>query len=785
MDVLDFDSQDEDEETSRDRTPDSLDFDVLGTSNASRRRKKEVTPPTYMIPPTRFSQDFGYQHSSICTPPPTLFAPPSKFSIPQAFLHDPAPFTNDSLRGHDQVHQTRSTLPDFNLSKHSKGRPSSTVSLISPTGSLEHKMTENLEHDLSWLNNGSKSISPIRDTQPDFEADFNFKSQTSIENDSEKKEDSDSKPKVLDVTPFEDSFHFKEDSSDDHIIPSKILPLESTNAESELLLPRISPIATFPIEPEEPLKNDDDVINPPDNFSEPGLSSRWLDFLSKEASNMKSTSRSLSPVQDDRPNFVDKTDPTKQKDPLETQAQPSEIKQKQDLPQTPPIPFHHSHSSQASYTHQQRRFTFSHTPVPEVVAKRRHTFGPTSSAQDFLLHSSTLNISSHFVNKPNPAPPDPEITNRFDLPNIVEEPSLQKIQEIKLNQIFESDTYKETLAHTDHVLQSMEDRFKTFLLPNPSTFTPEQLHEQLSVSRYLIRKLYAERNMYLEKYTKANVGCQRFRHTVQEFERERNFLRQEIQLIKTRFLSGVDDPEKCSQIRGEIMNGLQAENDKLRHEMFSMQESFFSLRHRADCAISMLAELDAGWRLEMETVWTEYMRVQTLRDHFKTQEKEAETDLENQNKIIQKLKEELIVAGTQKKEQEEQILKQREKFDELLSTLKATEEKLQSANEVITMMEKEIYDKDKEMSAVLVANTNLREELEDRLRPSHAYELPQQTMKHQAKEKFGLISTLMTRVEKMLTAVAESCPHPSTVKKVRNVLTRVDRNRNLWTSSFV
>ena len=108
------------------------------------------------------------------------------------------------------------------------------------------------------------------------------------------------------------------------------------------------------------------------------------------------------------------------------------------------------------------------------------------------------------------------------------------------------------------------------------------------------------------------------------------------------------------------MNGLQAENDRLRHEMFSMQESyldifyfangcmsFFSLRHRADCAISMLAELDAGWRLEMETVRTEYMRVQTLRDHFKTQEKEAETDLENQNKIIQKLKEELIGAGTQ------------------------------------------------------------------------------------------------------------------------------------------
>ena len=95
---------------------------IVETSNASRRRKKEVTPPTYMIPPTRFSQDFGYQHSSICTPPPTLFAPPSKFSIPQAFLHDPAPFTNDSLRGHDQVHQTRSTLPDFNLSKHSKGK---------------------------------------------------------------------------------------------------------------------------------------------------------------------------------------------------------------------------------------------------------------------------------------------------------------------------------------------------------------------------------------------------------------------------------------------------------------------------------------------------------------------------------------------------------------------------------------------------------------------------------------------------------------------------------------
>ena len=47
-----------------------------------------------------------------------------------------------------------------------------------------------------------------------------------------------------------------------------------------------------------------------------------------------------------------------------------------------------------------------------------------------------------------------------------------------------------------------------------------------------------------------------------------------------------------------------------------------------------------------------------------------------------------------KKEQEAQILKQREKFDELLSTLKATEEKLQSANEVITMMEKEIYDKE-------------------------------------------------------------------------------------------
>ena len=46
--------------------------------------------------------------------------------------------------------------------------------------------------------------------QPDFEADFNFKSQTSIENDSDKKEDSDSKPKVLDLTPFEDSFHLKE-----------------------------------------------------------------------------------------------------------------------------------------------------------------------------------------------------------------------------------------------------------------------------------------------------------------------------------------------------------------------------------------------------------------------------------------------------------------------------------------------------------------------------------------------------------------------------------------------
>jgi len=776
MDVLDFDSQDEDEETSRDRTPDSLDFDVLGTSNTSRRRKKEVTPPTHMMPPTRFSQDYGYQHSSLCTPPPTLFAPPSKFSIPQAFLHDPAPFSNDSLRGHDQIHTTRSNLPHFNLSTNSKGRRSSTVSLISPTGSLEHKMTENLEHDLSWLNNASKSISPIRDVQPDFEADFNFESQTSIENDSDKKEDSDSKPNVLDLTPFEDSFHLKEDSSDDHIIPSKILPLESTNADSELLLPRISPIAaTFPVELEEPLKKDDDVINPAENFSEPG----------QEASNMNSTSRSPSPVQDEQPNVADKSEPTKPEDPLEKQAQSSEIKQQQDLPQTPPVPLHHSHSSSASYTHQQRRFTFSHTPVPEVVVKRRHTFGPTSSAQDFLLHSSTLNISSHLVNKPASPPPEPEIALQFDLPNIIEEPSLQKIEEIKLNQIFDSDTYKETLAHTDHVLQSMEDRCKTFLLPNPSTFTPEKLHEQLSVSRYLIRKLYAERNMYLEKYTKANVGCQRFRHTVQEFERERNFLRQEIQLIKTRFLSGVDDPEKFSQIRGEIMNGLQAENDRLRHEMFSMQESFFSLRHRADCAISMLAELDAGWRLEMETVRTEYMRVQTLRDHFKTQEKEAETDLENQNKIIQKLKEELIVAGTQKKEQEAQILKQREKFDELLSTLKATEEKLQSANEVITMMEKEIYDKDKEMSAVLVANTNLREELEDRLMPSHAYELPQQTMKNQAKEKIGLISTLMTRVEKMLTAVAESCPHPSTVKKVRNVLTRVDRNRNLWTSTFV
>ena len=59
----------------------------------------------------------------------------------------------------------------------------------------------------------------------------------------------------------------------------------------------------------------------------------------------------------------------------------------------------------------------------------------------------------------------------------------------------QSKVYQETLRRTDIILNTLDGEMKLFLSPNPSEFTIEQIQQQLSVSRYLIRKLHTERNM--------------------------------------------------------------------------------------------------------------------------------------------------------------------------------------------------------------------------------------------------------------------------------------------------
>lgn len=444
----------------------------------------------------------------------------------------------------------------------------------------------------------------------------------------------------------------------------------------------------------------------------------------------------------------------------------------------PPIfpnssPLHQSFSQQSA-AHSVDRFPQNN--CFENKENRRHTLSHTED-----LHEKIISPDS---------PPLTQEALKTHRKNLILEDLENRKNAIYSNQMFHNEIYRNTLAHTDLILETLDDHSKVFVSPNPTSFTIAQVQEQLSVSRYLIRKLHTERNMYLQKYTQASDGCQQFRRTLQGIEQERNRLSEENQLIKAKFVSGVGNPERFETITNEVIRGLQNENSKLRSDIVSIQEQFFEIRNQSECAINMLTEVEACWKREMEVCQIENARVLILQSHFRIQEKQKDEYIANKEKLIEKLKEKGRKLEQSLFQEKENVIEQKKINVEFTERIHATEEKLKSANDVITVMEKELYDKDKEMSQVLQTNHTLREEIDSMIQPSNDYELPQQFMNMHGKEILELkkkgqkqLDLILDRVEKALKNLYENFDKLSEqkiMKKLKGTLIKVDRNRSLW-----